>query len=335
MKKEYSIPIFVPHLDCKKCCTFCNKRFSKEDKKQVTEEDVKYEIEKKLRECKKKSKEIQVFFEGGNFTSIEKEKQEELLKAVQPYIKAKEIKSICVSSRPEDINKSTLKMLKKYHVNNIELVVISSNNYILEKCKGGHTFEDVIRATKLIKLYRFKLGLQIMVGLPESNEKDDLQTAKDCIKLKPKKVRISQVLVTNGTQLEEEYKKGDYIPLTISQAVERNKEIVKLLEQKHIRKIEIENKYKNNIIAGPYHSDFEQLVNDSIWYDRIVEKIKNINAKVIRVEIEANPQDTKNIIGYKEENITKLKDTYAVITIVKNNEQIKLGKFKLNVLEVA
>ena len=37
----------------------------------------------------------------------------------------------------------------------------------------------------------------------------------------------------------------------------------------------------------------------------------------------------------KKENINKLKDTYAVITIVKCNNKIKPGKFKINVLETA
>ena len=77
------------------------------------------------------------------------------------------------------------------------------------------------------------------------------------------------------------------------------------------------------------------MVEDSIWYDKIVEKIKNINAKVIKVEIEANPKNINNIIGHKKENIKKLKDTYAVIITVKSNENFKPGKFKINVLEIA
>lgn len=40
-------------------------------------------------------------------------------------------------------------------------------------------------------------------------------------------------------------------------------------------------------------------------------------------------------MGHKKENINKLKDTYALITIVKKNDEIKKGKFKINVLEVA
>lgn len=185
----------------------------------------------------------------------------------------------------------------------------------------------------------------MMVGLPESSEKDDIKTAEDIIKLKPKLVRIYPVLVIKGTGLEREYRNKEFTPLTVGQAVERCKEILRLFAKKKIQVIRIglqntetiaDPKNKDSeVVSGPYHPAFGQLVEDSIWYDKIGYEIKKINAKVIRVEIEANSQDVNNIVGHKKENINKLKDTYAVITTVKTNNSIKPGKFKLNVLKVA
>lgn len=345
MKKEYIIPIFVPHLGCKKCCTFCNQKTISGETKQVTAEDVKDTIEYYLKNFKNKDNYIEVAFFGGSFTAIEQEKQEELLSAVQPYIQDKKVDSIRLSTRPDAIDKNILKMLKRYNVKTIELGVQSTNDYILEKCKRGHSFEDVAKASKLIRQYRFNLGHQIMVGLPESTEKDDIQSAKDSIKLKPKMVRIYPVLVIKGTELENEFNKGEFTPLTVNQAVERSKEIIKLFNKKHIQVIRVglqntdtitsSSKKESEVVAGPYHPAFGQIVDDSIWYDKIVEEIKKINAKVIRVEIEANTKDINNIVGHKRENIEKLKDIYAVLTTVKVNDKIKPGKFKINVLEVA
>ena len=344
MKKEYIIPIFVPHLGCKQCCTFCDQKTISGETKQVTADDVRNTIEYYLKNFKNDNY-VEVAFFGGSFTAIPIETQKELLEAVQPYIKGKKVDSIRLSTRPDAIDKNILKMLKKYHVKTIELGVQSSNNYILERCKRGHTFEDVKKTSKLIRKYRFKLGHQMMVGLPESTEKDDIKTAEDIIKLKPKLVRIYPVLVIKGTGLEREYRNKEFIPLTVGQAVERSKEILRLFAKKNIQVIRIglqntetiaDPKNKDSeVVAGPYHPAFGQLVEDSIWYDKIVYEIKKINAKVIRVEIEANSQNINNIIGHKKENINKLKDTYAVITTVKANNSIKPGKFKLNVLEVA
>lgn len=345
MKKEYIIPIFVPHLGCKKCCTFCNQKEISGEQKQVTPQDVKETIEYYLKNFKNEKNYVEVAFFGGSFTAIDKKIQESLLSAVQPYIKEKKVDSIRLSTRPDAIDKDILKMLKKYHVKTIELGVQSTNNYILARCKRGHSFEDVKKASKMIKWRGFKLGHQMMVGLPESSEKDDIQTAKDIIKLKPKMVRIYPVLVIKGTQLADEYEKKEFIPLNVSQAVERTKEIVKLFRKKHIEVIRtgLQNtntitepgKEKSQVIAGPYHPAFGQLVEDAIWYDKITDEIKKINAKVIKIEIQANRENINNIVGHKKENINKLKDTYALIAIVKQNNKIKKDSFKINVLESA
>ena len=345
MKKQYIIPIFVPHLGCPNDCIFCNQKSISGQKSNMTKEKAKEIIENYLKSIDKENAQIEIAFFGGSFTAIEEERQEELLQVASEFVKSGQVESIRVSTRPDAIDKNILKRLKKYKVKTIELGVQSSNNYILARCKRGHSFEDVIKASKLIRWYGFNLGHQMMVGLPESSEKDDIQTAKDCIKLKPKMVRIYPVLVIKGTELEQEFNKGEFTPLTVGQAVERSKEILKMFNKKHIQVIRVglqntdtitdsANK-DSEVISGPYHPAFGQLVEDAIWYDKIVDDIKHINAKVIRVEIEANSKDLNNIIGHKKENINKLKDTYAVITIVKCNNKIKPGKFKINVLETA
>ena len=91
----------------------------------------------------------------------------------------------------------------------------------------------------------------------------------------------------------------------------------------------------SEVIAGPYHPAFGQLVEDAIWYDKITDEIKKINSKVIGVEIQANKANVNNIIGHKKENIKRLKDTYALIATVKENDKIRQNDFKIKVLEVA
>ena len=343
MKKEYIIPIFVPHLGCPNNCTFCNQKKISGQTKMVTKQDVKDTIEYYLKNFKDDHKYVEVAFFGGSFTAIEKEKQEELLEAVQEYIENKKVHSIRVSTRPDCIDKDILKRLKKYHVKTIELGVQSTNNYILSRCKRGHTGEDVKKASKLIRRYGFVIGHQMMVGLPESTKQDEINTAKELIKLKPEIVRIYPVLVIKDTELAEEYQRGEYTPLTVGQAVERCKEIVDLFNRKKITVIRIglqnteeitdPSLKESSVVAGPYHPAFRQLVESSMWYDSIVNEIKKVNAKVKKVRIKANDKNVNNIIGHKKENITKLKEVYDVDVIIEKDDNIKPGKFELEVLE--
>ena len=343
MKKEYIIPIFVPHLGCPNACTFCNQKKISGQNEMVTAKDVKDTIEYFIKNFKDEDKYVEVAFFGGSFTGIEVEKQEELLQAAYEYIEKGIVNSIRISTRPDYIDKETLKRLKKYNVKTIELGVQSTNNYILKKCKRGHTYEDVNKASKLIRRHRFILGHQMMIGLPDSTKLDEIRTAKELIKLKPKIARIYPVLVIKGTELEKQMEDGEYTPLTVAQAVDRTKEVMDLFNHKKVEVIRIglqntetitdpENA-NSEVVAGPYHPSFRQLVEGNMWYDAIVSKIKKFSTKVKKIEIVANETNINNIIGHKKENIEKLKDVYDVEVVVKPDEKIKPGKFEINILE--
>ena len=343
MKKQYIIPIFVPHLGCPNDCVFCNQKSISGHTKQVTKEDVKKTIEEHLKYIKENSI-VEVAFFGGSFTGIEEEKQIELLSAAYEYVKEKKVQSIRISTRPDYINKEILKRLKKYKVKTIELGVQSANDYILKKAGRGHNFEDVKRASKLIRFYGFNLGHQMMVGLPESTALDEINTAKQLIKLKPKIVRIYPVLVIKGTKLEQDFNEGKYKALTVVQAVEICKELVKMFSKKKIDIIRIglqptdtisePNSENSEVVAGPFHPAFRQLVESGMWYDVIVDKIKKLNAKVKEVEVIVNPQDVNNVVGQRRENISNLKEVYDVDLIVKADDKVKQGKSKIEITKV-
>ena len=217
----------------------------------------------------------------------------------------------------------------------------SANDYILGRANRGHTFKDVEKASKLIRWYGFNLGHQMMVGLPESSRIDEINTAKALIKLKPKMIRIYPVLVIKGTKLEKEYNNGTYEPLSVVQAVETCKQLVRMFNDKNIDVIRVglqnpeeicePGSNQSEVVAGPFHPAFRQLVESGLWYDAIVDKIKKLNVKVKEVKVTVNPIDVNNVIGHKKENVNKLQELYEVDLIVKQYEKIKPGKLKLEI----
>lgn len=343
MSEKYIIPIFVPHLGCPNNCTFCNQKSISGQIKQITEEEVRNTIQNFLKSFKDENIEREIAFFGGSFTGIDLETQEKLLKIANEYIKEKKISGIRISTRPDYIDKEKLRLLKKYGVKTIELGVQSTNDYILKKCKRGHTFQDVKKASKLIRRFGFTLGHQMMVGLPESTRIDELNTAKDLAKLKPKLIRLYPVLIIKNTDLEKEFKEGTYEPIPLKQAIEICKELTNFFKKKKIKIIRVglqntdlisnpEN-IESEVVAGPYHEAFGQLVEDSIWYDKMLKQIKRFNTKVIEAEILVNPANVNNVIGHKRENIKALKETYDLSLQVKQTDEIKPGKFKLVILK--
>ena len=294
-----------------------------------------------MENIKEKDSKKEIAFFGGSFTGIDEKQQEELLQIAYEYIKNGQVDSIRISTRPDYINKEILKRLKKYKVKTIELGVQSANDYILGRANRGHNFKDVVKASKLIRWYGFNLGHQMMVGLPDSSRIDEINTAKALIKLKPKMIRIYPVLVIKGTKLEKEYQEGIYEPLSVVQAVETCKQLVRMFNDKKIDVIRVglqnteeicePGSQQSEVVAGPFHPAFRQLVESSLWYDAIVEKIKKLNVKVKEVEVTVNPIDANNVIGHKRENIKKLQELYEVDLIVKQDKDVRQGKSKIEI----
>ncbi len=276
----------------------------------------------------------------GSLTGLAKNEYEDFLIKANKDIKNKRFNKLKIAIAPNLIEKQLLKILKEYNVATIEIEAQSTNDYILKRCGYTYNYKDIKKSTKMVKRHRFNVSFQVGIGLPDSTKTDELNTAKELAKLKPNRVRIYPMVVMRNTKLENDLNEEKYEPLTLNQAIERCKDVIYEFNRKHIKQISIvkQNELKESketeIIAGPYHEEFGQLVTDSIWYDSIVDKIKQFNVKVRAVKIEVNPKELPNIIGYKRENAEKLKEIYDVEIKAEGNPDIKIGKSKISVLEV-
>ncbi len=278
---------------------------------------------------------------AGSMTTIKESEQEKFLQDANEKMKTKRLEKLHISVEPTKVSKEFLNLLKKYNVITVELEVKIANDFILLKYNAGYKVEDIKKASKLIRRNRMILGYQLMVGFPDSTKIDEQESAKQLIKCKPSLVRIYPTLVIKDTDLEKEYKNGEYEPLTLPQAIDRCKDLIYMFNKKRIKAITVGNLNENNIkkdevkiIAGPTHEAFAQLVEDSIWYDSIVGKMKKYNNKVKEVKIEVHPTNVNNVIGYERENAEKLKELYSVDIKVIPNEKIKPGRSEMKILTI-
>ncbi|MGH2331058.1 elongator complex protein 3 [Thermoanaerobacter mathranii] len=316
-KKMYIIPIFIPHLGCPFKCVFCNQNSITGQQREITEEEVRQTIESHLKTLPMDA-EIEVSFFGGSFTGIPQDMQNFYLGIAKEYLDKGKIDAIRLSTRPDYIDTKILQNLKRYQVSIIELGVQSMDEEVLLKSRRGHTSEDVVKAVNLIRQYDFKLGLQIMIGLPEDNLEKSLNTAYKIVKLKPDFVRIYPTLVIKNTYLERMYKEGRFLPLTLQEAVEISKKMYIIFIKNNIDVIRIglqmtENiNYNKDVVAGPLHPAMGQLVESSIILDILMRAFKDKNIRDTNVTIFCNEKRISTIIGQKKFNKLFLEKKYNV-----------------------
>lgn len=300
-RNYYIIPIFVPHKGCPHDCVFCNQKRITGTLKEITFDDVAITINDYLKTIKRENSYIEVSFFGGSFTGIPMDYQNELLKAAKDAYDSGKIDAIRLSTRPDYINTYILDNLVKHNVGVIELGVQSMDEEVLKLSERGHSTEDVINSSNLIKKYGIKLGLQIMLGLPGDNEEKDLYTANEIIRLKPDFVRIYPALVIRDTYMEHMYNKGEYKPLSVDEAVEISKKLYIEFTSNNIKIIRIglqpteEINIGRDVIAGPFHPAFRELVESTIMNDMIAYIIDNYFKDAKELTISIYPNDISKL----------------------------------------
>lgn len=337
MKKKYIIPIFVPHRGCQNECVFCNQRKITGQDKQITRAEVEKTIQEYLATMPiRESQTVEVAYYGGSFTGIPLEEQKELLEPAKTALNEGKIQGIRLSTRPDYISTEILAHLKSFGVTTIELGVQSLDDQVLAKSNRGHLSKDTYRAVELIKNAKFTLGLQLMVGLPGDTEKSFLTTIEKVIELQPDFVRIYPTLVIKDTILAQQFQRGEYLPLTLEQGVVICKKAYQKLSSKNILVIRLglqtseEINEKAQVLAGPYHPAFRDLVEASLMRDMLEETIEGKVYTGEELIVAANPSQISQVVGQKRSNINFLKKKYGFAEITVLGDK-KVEKGQINV----
>lgn len=366
MKKHAIIPIFISHRGCPKDCVFCNQRQITARNGDVSVHMAKATIEQWLTTLQDvPTKEIS--FYGGSFTGIPVDEQEAFLSLAKSYKDSGRVDKIHLSTRPDYIDSITLDRLKLYGVDVIELGVQSFDREVLKLSKRGHSAECITKSCRLIKSYGFKLGIQLMVGLPGDTMEKCIFSALETVKINPEIARIYPTVVIRDTELYDLYEKGQYIPLTLDEAVKRSKAIYEILDSHGINIIRVGLKSGDGINGEMgFHPAFRQLVEDEIAKEQIEKQIDDVvsftdettkggvfvnrvNTNKIDVKnspplpcativtIIANSRCYNNIFGHKGKNMEYFKKKYPrfVFETFKDHDQglkLKDNEYKVKII---
>lgn len=335
MSNYFIIPIFVPHKGCPHNCIFCNQKKITGSEKDITPIDVKETIDTVMSTINRKDSYIELSFFGGSFTGIPREYQKSLLEVALVAKDKGLIQGIRLSTRPDYIDDSILTCLKAYKVDVIELGVQSMDKEVLQASERGHSPEDVVKAVNLIKEYGFTLGLQMMIGLPLDNLEKDIYTARRIIELKPDFIRIYPSLVIRDTYLEELYEKGLYTPLRLDEAIAICKQLYIEFTNNNIQIIRLglqtttQISMEGDVISGPFHPAFRELVEGSILNDMVEYVLNNYYGDKNSIIIEISPKDISKLFADKkrfyQQTLNKFNDKKIEIRQNSFIERLTLG----------
>jgi histone acetyltransferase (RNA polymerase elongator complex component) len=314
--KHVNIPIFIPHVGCPFTCIFCNQRHIASQLEPLSPSAIPELVDQHLATIPPGS-EIEIAFFGGSFTMMDVSLQEAYLRQVSPYLIKGLIHGLRLSTRPDGIDPDILKMLKYWGVDTVELGVQSCDDEVLAAAGRGMALLQIVGASRLLKEYGFKLGIQLMVGLPGDNRLKDLATTRVIIGLRPDMVRIYPTLVIAGTELARQWREGSYQELSLPEAVSVCAEMLLMFQYHHIPVIRLglqpsqELQSAETLLAGPYHPAFGELVEQHIFYMQARELLLDAQALPGRdrpVNLLVNPADVSRLIGQHRRNFLRLEE---------------------------
>ncbi len=300
-----NISVFVPHIGCPNMCSFCNQRYITGTFKAPLKSDVVNAVETAVKSSRYDPHNTEIAFFGGSFTAINRNYMTELLKTAYTYVKNGTVRGIRISTRPDAIDDEIISILRSYGVTSIELGAQSMSARVLKMNNRGHSVEDVVRSSEMIKQAGFELGLQMMTGLYGDTDELALKTAETIIKLSPDTVRIYPTIVLKGTDLAALYSDNKYQPQTLEDAVSLCTVLYKKFTDNGIRVIRlglhsIENEA---YIAGPWHPAFSELCQSQIMLEKALESLAEKGKYIIYV----SSGSVSKMVGQKRKNINTLK----------------------------
>lgn len=303
MAKHQNIALFVPHQGCPQDCVFCNQARITGQKREerLTDHVVRQTIDDHLATISNEDH-IEIAFFGGSFTGLPRSYQTMMLSVAKEYIDQKKVHGIRLSTRPDYITVQILEYLASYGVTTIELGTQSMVQEVLDRTKRGHTVEQTITAAQLINEDpRFKLGLQVLPGLPGDSLEYCLYTAREVAKLQPDFVRIYPTLVIKGTELEWDFALGRYHPLSMQEAIECVAKMWLIFMKASIPVIRMglqpseDLREEGTVIAGPFHPAFRQQVEGYLFENLLNQVVDEATPDILMI----HPADETALRGPK------------------------------------
>jgi len=205
--KNYNIYIGIPFCPSK-CiyCSFTSYVNCKETKIENYLKTLVYEIEKTIELALCKNLNLNSIYIGGGTPSFLNEHQINLIfEVIKKYYDLSTIKEITFEAgRPDTITKEKLMILKDNFVNRISINPQTMKQETLDEIGRKHSINDIKEKYELSRDIGFNsINMDIILGLPNEDDKDCEHTIDEIIKLRPENITVHSLSYKTGSFLRQ------------------------------------------------------------------------------------------------------------------------------------
>ena len=194
-------------------CVFCNEKGSGEH---AFGGDISLQVSCAISVAKQKGKGSKFIAYFQNFSStyapVCELKKKYSLATAHP-----DIVGLAVATRPDCISEEVAKTIKEVAKDKlawVELGLQTANDNTAKKINRGYLSSEFTRAVKILNDFDLPVVVHLIIGLPDENENDVLETVEFLNRHKIDGVKIHSLFVLSGTALEKDFLSGAYTPIS-------------------------------------------------------------------------------------------------------------------------
>lgn len=203
-------------------------------------------------------------FYGGTFTALPRRERRLCLDFLARMKNEGRITHCRCSTRPDALSPFILEELKDYGIDLIELGIQSFDDEALALSRRGYSGEEASQGCRTVLEAGFKLGIQLLPGMPGNSPSVFLEDVKHALGLAPACMRFYPCLVPNGTILANWFLEKRYQPWSLEETVQTLGRALQLAWKAGIPVIRLsvapEPAFDAALLGGPRHPALGALI---------------------------------------------------------------------------
>lgn len=309
----------IPHVRCGPACPWCPTGPAGDAERWLPGPgDVRRAVRARIEGERGGEGGIEITFPGGDFGGLNRTRRDELLDAAEGFFRNDRVRGVRVVLTPASAALAPIHDWWARGLRTVELAVLSLDDRVLAEARAPYRCAQVRGLVTRLRLKGLRVGLHLVPGVPADSHERAVQSARQAALAAPDFVRVLPALALRGTRLGELAARGRWTPMTLLQAVETCKEMVKALRQAGIEVARVglqphtDLRPRPEILAGPAHPSLRTLVEAALHRqlarDLMAQRCRFSKRFVLRV----CPEDETWMRGPENSNLKDLKQLFRL-----------------------